>query len=43
VRKKLGSKDVEKMLEKAKNKVIEWCKSGAGTNIVPPPPPPPAN
>jgi hypothetical protein len=43
VRKKLGSKDLEKMLEKAKSKVIEWFKSGAGTNIVPPPPPPPAS
>ena len=43
VRKKLGAKDVEKLLEKAQNKVLEWCKAGAGTNLVPPPPPPPAN
>jgi len=32
---------VENIIKKAKERVIEWQKTGAGTKFAPPPPPPP--
>jgi hypothetical protein len=38
VRKKIGTKELEQTIKRARSKVIDWCKTNAGTNITPPPP-----
>ncbi len=43
VRKKIGKVEVDKILSKTKGKVLDMCKTNAGTIITPPPPPQTAN
>ncbi len=43
VRKKIGKAEVDKILSKTKGKVLDMCKTNAGTIITPPPPPQTAN
>ena len=37
----LTSKQVDQIIQKARTRVIEWDKTGAGTKFAPAPPPPP--
>ena len=37
----LSASQVDQIIKKARNRVIEWDKTGAGTKFAPPPPPPP--
>jgi hypothetical protein len=39
VRKKIGKAELEKILQKTKGKVLNMCKTNAGTTITPPPAP----
>jgi hypothetical protein len=39
IKKELTNDQVEKMLNSAKERVISWCKIGAGTRLAPPPAP----
>jgi hypothetical protein len=43
VRKKIGKVELDKILLKSKTKVLDMCKTNAGTNIYPAPALPPAN
>jgi hypothetical protein len=43
VRKKIGKAEVDKILQKTKTKVLDMCKTNAGTIITPPPAPQTSN
>lgn len=38
----LTSDQVDQIMKRARARVVEWDKTGAGTKFAPPPPPPPA-
>ena len=42
-RKEITIKQLQSIFETAKAKVLAWCKTGAGTSLIPPPPAPPTN
>jgi len=37
----LNINQVDEIIKKARERVLEWDKTGAGTKFAPPPPPPP--
>jgi len=40
VKKRLTEGQIDQIISKAKERVIGWSKTNAGTKLVPPPPPP---